>query len=82
MPTVPLTTAVATYGHTKALKDGAIQSERVTLEHRDVSPITSAFRQMVHPGLRCLRDGFLHLPLRARVSQTYHRAASVSPAPL
>src|SRR5436309_15892392 len=39
MPAVPLTTAIATYGHTKALKDGTIQSERVVLEHRDVSPI-------------------------------------------
>ena len=47
MPAVPLTTAIATYGHTKTLKDGTIQSERVVLEHRDVSPITSAFRQMV-----------------------------------
>ena len=47
MPAVPLTTAIATYGHTKALKDGTIQSERVALEHREVSPITSAFRQMV-----------------------------------
>jgi len=47
MPAVPLTTAIATYGHTKPLKDGAIQSERVVLEHLDVSPITSAFRRMV-----------------------------------
>jgi 4,5-dihydroxyphthalate decarboxylase len=47
MPRFPLTTAIATYGHTRALKDGAVHSERVLLEHRDVSPITSAFRQMV-----------------------------------
>ena len=47
MPAVPLTTAIATYGHTKPLKDGAIQSERVVLEHLEVSPITSAFRRMV-----------------------------------
>lgn len=47
MPAVPLTTAIATYGHTRALKDGTLQSERVVFQHRDVSPITSAFRQMV-----------------------------------
>jgi len=47
MPAVPLTTAIATYGHTKALKDGTIQAERVALEYLEVSPITSAFRQMV-----------------------------------
>jgi len=47
MPLFPLTTAIATYGHTRALKDGTVHSERVLLEHRDVSPITSAFRQMV-----------------------------------
>jgi len=47
MPAVPLTTAIATYGHTKPLKDSTIQSERVVLEHLEVSPITSAFRRMV-----------------------------------
>ena len=47
MPAVPLTTAIATYGHTKPLKDGTIQSERTVLEHLEVSPITSAFRRMV-----------------------------------
>ena len=48
IPAVPLTTAIATYGHTKALKDGTIHVlERVVLEHMDVSPITSAFRRMV-----------------------------------
>jgi len=47
MPAVPLTTAIATYGHTKPLKDGTIQSEHTVLEHLEVSPITSAFRRMV-----------------------------------
>src|SRR4029450_8325526 len=47
IPAVPLTTAIATYGHTKPLKDSTIQSERVVLEHLEVSPITSAFRRLV-----------------------------------
>src|SRR5262247_2696607 len=46
MPAVPLTTAIATYGHTKPLKDRTVQSDRVVLEHLAVSPITSAFRRM------------------------------------
>jgi len=47
MPALPLTTAIASYGHTRALKDGTIGSERVRLEHTEVSPITTAFRRMV-----------------------------------
>ena len=47
MPALPLTTAIATYGHTKALKDGTVHAERVVLKHEDVAPITSAFRRMV-----------------------------------
>lgn len=47
MTTVPLTTAIATYGYTQALKDGSITTPRVALEHLDVSPITTAFRRMV-----------------------------------
>lgn len=47
MPALPLTTAIATYGHTRTLKDGTSHSERVVLTHVDVAPITSAFRRMV-----------------------------------
>jgi len=47
MPALPLTTAIATYGHTRPLKDGTIHSERVVFKHVEVSPITSAFRRMV-----------------------------------
>ena len=47
MPALPLTTAIATYGHTRPLKDGTVHSERVVLKHMEVSPITSAFRRMV-----------------------------------
>ena len=47
MPALPLTTAIVTYGHTRALKDGTIHSARVAFEHLEVSPITSAFRRMV-----------------------------------
>jgi 4,5-dihydroxyphthalate decarboxylase len=47
MSALPLTTAIANYGHTRALTDGTVRSDRVTLEPIDVSPITRAFRQMV-----------------------------------
>src|SRR5215510_5530449 len=47
MPALPLTTAIATYGHTRTLKDGTVHSERVVFKHVEVSPITSAFRRMV-----------------------------------
>jgi 4,5-dihydroxyphthalate decarboxylase len=47
MSALRLMTALATYGHTQPLKDGSLKSERVVLEHVDVSPITSAFRRMV-----------------------------------
>src|SRR5712691_2956044 len=47
MPALPLTTAIATYGHTRTLKDRTVRSERLVLEHLDVAPITSAFRRMV-----------------------------------
>ncbi len=44
----PLTlrTAIGNYGHTKALKDGLVGSERVRLEQVEVEPITDAFRRM------------------------------------
>ena len=47
MPALPLTIAIASYGHTRALKDGTVHSERVVFKHVEVSPITSAFRRMV-----------------------------------
>lgn len=47
MQKLPLTIAMVTYDHTRALKDGAVQSDRVTLSHLEVTPIPRAFRQMV-----------------------------------
>ncbi len=47
MTTVACTTAIATYGYTKALKEGLVPSSRLTLEHIEVAPITTAFRRMV-----------------------------------
>jgi hypothetical protein len=41
-----LKTAIATYPHTKALKDGTVTVPDVPLEHVDISPITGAFRRM------------------------------------
>lgn len=47
MSTLTLKTALVNYGHTQALLDGRIRSQRVALEHIEVSPIPSAFRRMV-----------------------------------
>ena len=42
-----LKTAVATYAHTKALKDGRVAVPSASLQHVEVSPIVAAFRRMV-----------------------------------
>lgn len=41
-----LKTAIGSYGHTKALKDGKIAPKGAELEFEDVSPIIGAFRRM------------------------------------
>src|SRR5262245_66564349 len=76
MPAMPLTTAIATYEHTKPLKDGTIQSERVALEHRDVSPITSAFRRMVRDLAFDVSEMAFSTYLCARV---YHKPITALP---
>ena len=47
MAKLVLRTAIGTYGHTRALKDGTATSRHFELEHIDVSPVTSIFRRMV-----------------------------------
>ena len=47
MPKPKLKTALVTYGHTKALKDGTITPGTVEFEFEEVSPIIQAFRRMV-----------------------------------
>jgi 4,5-dihydroxyphthalate decarboxylase len=42
-----LKTAVATYAHTKALKDGTVTVPGIRFEHIEVNPIVAAFRRMV-----------------------------------
>jgi 4,5-dihydroxyphthalate decarboxylase len=42
-----LKTAIATYPHTRALKDGTVAVEGLQLEHVEVTPIVGAFRRMV-----------------------------------
>jgi 4,5-dihydroxyphthalate decarboxylase len=42
-----LKTAVATYPHTRALKDGSVTAPGIELAHVEVSPIVGAFRRMV-----------------------------------
>jgi 4,5-dihydroxyphthalate decarboxylase len=39
-------TAIATYPHTKGLKDGTVSVPEVQLEHVEISPIIGAFRRM------------------------------------
>lgn len=45
--TIVLETAIATYPHTKGLKDGTVTVRGAELEHVEVSPIVGAFRRMV-----------------------------------
>ncbi len=47
MSALSLTAAMVNYDHVRPLLDGTIQSERVVLEHIEVSPIPAAFRRMV-----------------------------------
>jgi 4,5-dihydroxyphthalate decarboxylase len=47
MSNLVLRTAIGTYGHTKALKDGTAKSRHFEMEHIEVSPVTSIFRRMV-----------------------------------
>jgi 4,5-dihydroxyphthalate decarboxylase len=42
-----LTTAIGTYGHTAALKDGSVKPTGLELRFVEVSPIIAAFRRMV-----------------------------------
>jgi 4,5-dihydroxyphthalate decarboxylase len=42
-----LKTAIATYPHTKGLKDGTVTAPGIQFEHVEVSPIVGAFRRMV-----------------------------------
>ena len=42
-----LNTAVGNYGHTVPLKNGDVASDMFTMEHTEVSPVTSIFRRMV-----------------------------------
>ena len=41
-----LKTAIGSYGHTKALKDGDVSPKGADLEFEEVSPIIGAFRRM------------------------------------
>jgi 4,5-dihydroxyphthalate decarboxylase len=47
MQPLTLKTAIATYGHTRALKDGSVAPLNISLDHVEVSPIIAAFRRMV-----------------------------------
>ena len=44
--TTVLNTAIATYPHTKALKDGTVTAPGLQFEHHEISPIVVAFRRM------------------------------------
>ena len=44
--TTTLKTAIGTYGHTKALKDGSVAPSGIQFDHVEVTPIINAFRRM------------------------------------
>src|SRR3981189_79987 len=45
--TVTLRTAIATYPHVQAIKDGSVASPRIRFDFEEVPVITRAFRRMV-----------------------------------
>ena len=47
MPDLSMRTAIGNYGYTTDLKNGAATSEKFEMDHVEISPITSVFRQMV-----------------------------------
>ena len=47
MTELTLRTAIASYPHAVALKDGCVASDRVRLDFEEVNPITRSFRRMV-----------------------------------
>jgi 4,5-dihydroxyphthalate decarboxylase len=47
-PDLVLRTAIGSYEHTRALKDGTVRSGRLQLAHVEISPIHKAFRPMVN----------------------------------
>jgi 4,5-dihydroxyphthalate decarboxylase len=47
MPDIGLKIAIASYGHTAALKDGSIRIEGVAADFVEVKPIVAAYRRMV-----------------------------------
>jgi 4,5-dihydroxyphthalate decarboxylase len=47
MPPSALKTAIDTYPHTRALKDGSVTPDGYSLDHVEVSPIIAAFRRMI-----------------------------------
>lgn len=47
MSNLMLNTAIGSYGHTVPLKNGEVTSDMFTMEHTEVSPVTSIFRRMV-----------------------------------
>jgi 4,5-dihydroxyphthalate decarboxylase len=46
--TLALRTAIGSYPHTEALKDGRVTSDKLVLEYVDVTPANRAFRPMVN----------------------------------
>ena len=44
--TTVLKTAIRTYSHTQALKDGTVTAPDIQFEHLEVNPIVAAFRRM------------------------------------
>lgn len=47
MPPTTLKTAIDTYPHTRALKDGSVRPDGYSFDHVEVSPIIAAFRRMI-----------------------------------
>jgi 4,5-dihydroxyphthalate decarboxylase len=71
MANLILRTAIGTYGHTKALTNGAAKSRHFEIEHIEVSPVTSIFRRMV----RGLEFDMAEMPLSTYLRGRAHGKA-------
>ncbi len=81
--TTVLKTAIATYPHTKGLKDGTVTAPGIEFEHVEITPIIAAFRRMCRRlEFDVCRDGDHHLPDGEGLQQALHGPAGLCRAPV
>jgi 4,5-dihydroxyphthalate decarboxylase len=74
--TTVLKTAIATYPHTKGLKDGTVTAPGLRFEHLEISPIIAAFRRMC----RALEFDVSEMAITTYLTaRAYHKAFTALP---